>query len=307
MSSEPHRLRILIIGGSGFLSSTIAQVALAQGHQVWAITRGKRRLPEGVIGLIADRHDHAAFARVIAGAAQPWDLVVDCIAFDAGDAQQDMVVFPSLARQLVLVSTDFVYDPAHRRFPQDEESAYYAADGYGGNKRRCELTLIAGNGSRMPWTIVRPCHIYGPGSQLGCLPLHGRDPRLIGRLQAGEPIRLVGGGHFLQQPILARDLAALILSMTGNSRTYGQVFCAAGPEIIESRDYYRGIAAILGVDLRLEEVPVAEHLAAHPDAAPFLCHRIYDLTKLRASGVQVPRTPLDVGLREHVASLLAHQ
>jgi nucleoside-diphosphate-sugar epimerase len=159
----------------------------------------------------------------------------------------------------------------------------------------------------MPWTIVRPCHIYGPGSQFGCLPLHGRDPRLIRRLQAGEPIRLVGGGHFLQQPILARDLAALILSMTGNSRTYGQVFCAAGPEIIESRAYYRGIAAILGVDLRLEEVPVAEHLAAHPDAAPFLCHRIYDLTKLRARGVQVPRTPLDVGLREHVASLLTHQ
>ena len=31
----------------------------------------------------------------------------------------------------------------------------------------------------MQWTILRPCHIYGPGSQLGCLPLHGRDPKLI--------------------------------------------------------------------------------------------------------------------------------
>ncbi len=156
----------------------------------------------------------------------------------------------------------------------------------------------------MAWSIVRPCHIYGPGSQLGCLPLHGRDRQLIARLQAGEALRLVGGGHFLQQPILVRDLAELILSMAGNARTYGQVFCAAGPDVIESREYYRIIAEILHVELRVDEVPVAEHLATHPPDAPFLCHRIYDLGKLRAAGAQLPATPIEVGLREHVESLV---
>src|SRR5690606_28747557 len=105
----------------------------------------------------------------------------------------------------------------------------------------------------LPATILRPCHIYGPGSQLGCLPEHGRDPRLIERLRAGQTLRLVGGGHFLQQPVRAPDLAAMALSAVGNSAAAGQVFNAAGPDVIESRDYYRIIADLLGVPLTIVE------------------------------------------------------
>jgi hypothetical protein len=36
-----------------------------------------------------------------------------------------------------------------------------------------------------------------------------------------------------------------------------------------------------------------------------LCHRFYDLSKLRAARVKVPSTPLVEGLREHVNSLLS--
>ena len=156
----------------------------------------------------------------------------------------------------------------------------------------------------MAWTVVRPCHIYGPGSLLGCLPLHGRDPQLIAKLQAGETLDLVGGGHFLQQPILARDLADLILSAAGNERSYDQIFCAAGLDIVESVDYYRIIAGVLGVELTVNELSVADYLAANPDASNFLCHRIYDLSKLAQSGLQVPSTSFQEGLADHVASLM---
>ncbi len=156
----------------------------------------------------------------------------------------------------------------------------------------------------MKWTVVRPTHIYGPGSQLGCLPAHIRDTQLISRLQAGEAMQLVGGGRFLQQPILARDLADLILSVSGNEKTYGEAFNAAGPDIIESRQYYAIIAAVLGVGVQFEELLVSEYAAAHPNAAPFLCHRFYDLGKLQATGAAVPNTSVEAGLREHVESLL---
>ena len=77
---------------------------------------------------------------------------------------------------------------------------------------------------------------------LGCLPAHGRDPQLIDRLRAEEPLKLVGGGHFLQQPVLADDLADLILSCAGRASTFGRIYHAAGPDVIESRGYYRVIA-----------------------------------------------------------------
>jgi len=295
--------KVLIVGGSGFLSGTLARTAVAQGYSVWTITRGQRPLPEGVVGLFADRHDQAAFETVVIGADIQWDLVVDCIGFEPADLQQDIAVFREQARHLVFVSTDFVYDPARRRLPQGEETDCYVADGYGGNKRLCELELLNGDSGDMAWTILRPTHIYGPGSELGLLPLHSRDPELIDRLRAGEPLQLVGGGHFLQQPILARDLAELILSVRGNPRTFGQVFNAAGSDIIESRDFYGVIANTLGVGLALEEIPVSQYLAAHPEAAPFLCHRIYDLSALRLSGAAIPRTTLEQGLYEHVEAI----
>jgi len=303
---------ILIIGGSGHVSGATARAALAAGHRVWTVTRGKRELVPGVVPLIADRADQAALQAVVAAENRSWDLVVDCICFDLPDIEQDIALFRDRARQFVLISSDFVYDPSRRTFPQSADSAHYVSEGsgslaYGRKKRLCECALVEGDTGGMGWTILRPCHIYGPTSELGCLPLHGRDRNLIEHLRAGKPLQLLGGGHYLQQPILAADLAATIVSVGGNGNAQGRVFNAAGPEIVESWHYYRIIAEILGVELKIEEVPVDAYLAANPGQAPFLCHRIYDLAPLRACGLRVPATPLADGLRQHVAGLLARQ
>lgn len=298
--------KVLIIGGSGFLSGTLARGALGRGCQVWTLTRGQRPIPEGVTSLIADRQDKAGFERAVAGTGTSWDLVVDCIAFQPEDIHQDLVVFGPLGGHLVFISTDFVYHPHYRQYPQGEASDHYLAEGYGGEKRLCELELLNASGV-LPWTILRPSHIYGPGSGLGCLPEHSRDPELIARMKAGQALRLVGGGYFLQHPILARDLADLILDLQGNENTYGRVFNAAGPEVIEARRYYQVVADILGVELKVEEIPVGPHLAENPAACYFLCHRFYDLGALRSAGVGLPAASLEEGLREHVASLLAEQ
>ena len=167
------------------------------------------------------------------------------------------------------------------------------------------MLLASSDCGDMAWTVVRPCHIYGPGSELGCLPHHGRDVELIQKLRAGQPLALVGGGYFLQQPILADDLAALILSAYGNPKAHNAIFQAAGPDIIESRTFYQIIADILGVPLAIDEVSVAATLAEKPQLSDFFCHRIYDLTRLHECGLTVPATPLVNGLQKHVVSKLA--
>ena len=72
-------LNLLILGGSGFVSGTLARTAVAQGHKVTVVTRGKRPLPSNVAAINADRRERAAFAQAIAQSKQSWDLVVDCI------------------------------------------------------------------------------------------------------------------------------------------------------------------------------------------------------------------------------------
>jgi nucleoside-diphosphate-sugar epimerase len=296
---------LLILGGSGFVSGTLARRAVDAGFAVSIVTRGKRPLPHNVTSIVVDRREREAFAQQMAMLNREWDLVVDTIGYEPEDARQDIACFRMRARQLIFISSDFVFDPSRRRFPQPEEGEFLQDGSYGAKKRLCELEFEQADCGSLAWTVVRPCHIYGPGSQLGCLPMHGRDPNLIAKLRSGQPLELVGGGYFLQQPIFAQDLADLILSIYEKSACRNQIYNSVGPEIVESRTYYQIIADILQAQLRITEVPVDSYYAAHPEAASFLCHRIYDMQKLRSSGALVPSTPLAQGLAEQVAGLLA--
>ncbi len=290
---------LLVIGGTGHVSGAVTRAGLAAGMDVTIVTRGQRPVLEGVTAVTADRKDSAAL-RAALPAGVTWDLVVDCIGYEVEDARQDIELFAQRARQFAFISTDFVFEPSRRRFPQPFDNPFYLQDdSYGAKKRRCELEFLHGDTGDMHWTVFRPCHIYGPPSQLGCLPAAARDPELIWKLRTAEPVRLVGGGHFLQQPIHCDDLAELVLSVVGNPLTHGKTYCCAGPDIVCSYEYYEIIAEALGVPVRFEELPVSAALAEHPEWRSFLCHRIYDLTPLRLDGLKVPNTPLREGLREH--------
>lgn len=300
------QLRICLIGGSGFVSGTLARVAHDAGHEVWAVTRGQRPLPPSLHAINADRNDRPAFVQAMEKVSGRFDLVVDCIGYVEDDARQDIVVFKDRCDHFVFISTDFVFDPLRRTFPTPANHSHFESQrDYGRQKRQCELQFMTSDTGDMAWTIVRPCHVYGPGLSLGCLPMHSRDADLITKMQNGNPLRLVGGGHFLQQPILAEDLARTILSCCGNGRAASKIYMTAGPDIVESRQYYRLIADVLEVELIIEEVPVESYAREHPEHVPFLCHRIYDLKPLRDDGLAVPHTPIAEGIRTYVQSLLS--
>ncbi len=267
---------VLIIGGSGFVSGTLARRARAAGHRVWALTRGRRPLPAGVTPLVADRAVDAAFAAVVRGAGVRWDLAVDCVGFNPHDAAQDLRDVAPLAGHLTFISTDFVYDPLVRAPGQGEDAASYNREGYGGEKRAAERVLETSD-SRA-WTILRPCHIYGPGSELGCLPAHSRDPRLLETIAAREPLRLVAGGRLLQQPLFAADLADVVLDLAGRSSAAGRIFNVRGPDTVESRHYYELIGEALGSGGRRRGDPARDLCPREPGQgivsfAPRVQHR----------------------------------
>jgi len=295
-------VKVLLIGGSGFLSGTMARAALRQGHDVWAVTRGQRPVVEGVRKITADRKDRRGFAEAVARENVRWDLVVDCIGYSAEDAAQDVEVFSGRASRLVFISTDFVISPIERPWKIDETYDRFNDTPYGTGKRAAEEVLL--NQRSLSSTVLRPGHIYGPGSLLGCIPLHGRDPQLLDRLRKREALSLVGGGHFLQAPVFAADLWEMALSCFNNPAASGQVYFAPGPDVVESRAFYRIIGEILGVDVTIGEVPISEYLREHPEHQSFCTHRVYCTDKATHDGLKRPTTPLREGLRLHVNSMI---
>jgi len=72
---------------------------------------------------------------------------------------------------------------------------------------------------------------------------------------------------------------------------------------VENRLYYEILGRLLGVEITIRELPLTGYLEAHPEYSGHLCHRIYDLSKLKAAGVRLPDTPLAEGLKLHLESL----
>lgn len=294
-------MRALIIGGSGALSGELAS-RLLEKYEVWALTRGHRQLNAGIHPLVCDRDDREAFERTVTGAGVTWDAVFDCICMNREHAVEDLEVLSKVTGRLIVVSTDSVYDPAHKQIPQGEDGVFIEEDGptsecsYGGNKRRMEHVFIdhmSVPGHALSITIFRPGHIYGPGLKLGCYPECSRSDELTDRMRRGEPLPLVGLGTYIIQPIFVNDLARVMIDCAGNALCFDRIFCIGGPERIENRRYYELLAEALGVSASFEEIPLKGYAEAHPEYAGHLCHRCYDLSALRATGIALPDGTLE--------------
>lgn len=220
--------KALIIGGSGGLSGRLAVMA-SQQYEVWTVTRGKRPLPQGIHHIAADRDNPTAFASAILGADMTWDVVFDCICMNEFHAKQDLEVLSKVTNRLVVISTDSVYDPTHKRKMEHVFLDSFDTD-------TCDMQT----------TIFRPGHIYGPGFLLGCFPEHSREEGLPDRIVRGEILSLVGGGIYLTQPIFVDDLAQAMIDCVSQSKTHNQIFCIGGPEAVENRCYYEIIGKHLG-------------------------------------------------------------
>lgn len=306
---KPARMRVLILGGSGFLSGDLARRAVQAGHQVTIITRGIRPIPEGVEALRADRQQPGDLNNTMLEWSlkqpkplQPFDLVVDFLARSPEHIRQDLALFCGTTQtHLVVLSTDQVYDPKHRAFPQTDEPAIYLEDqSEFAEKRRCEQVLLQ-EGGISRWTVLRPSIVLGTGGRLDFFPEHLRDDEITAQLTHGETLRLAGGGHFLCQPIYVGDLSEIILACPVTPGAAGKILDCPGPETLEIRQVYELAAKTIGIPLSIIETPVAQRLANHPDEAPWLCHRFYPHGPLRLSGLPVPHIYPECALREQLA------
>lgn len=316
-------MKALIIGGSGSLSGFLAQKAMKQ-YEVWAVTRGQRRLPEGICGIVADRNEERAFRDAVFRQQTQWDVVFDCICMNEYHARQDLEVISRVTKRLVVISTDSVYDPRYKEVLQTEDGIFVEETGapetctYAGNKRKMERVFedyFAACGKReresrkergcdhMQVTLFRPGHIYGPGFLTGCFPEQSRQEGLPEQILRGEALRLVAEGIYLTQPIFVGDLADAMLDCVDKPASFQEIFCIGGPDIMENRRYYEIMGELLGTRVVIEEIPLHGYFDSHPEFQGHLCHRAYNLAKLKKAGVKVPAVSFKEGMRAHLESL----
>lgn len=107
--ARSERLKIVIVGGTGFIGPHVVRKLLTLGHEVTLFNRGSTSPtpPEGVTQLKGRRQDLATFREEFARISP--DVVIDMIPFTESDAETLSETFDGIARRCVIISSQDVY------------------------------------------------------------------------------------------------------------------------------------------------------------------------------------------------------
>jgi nucleoside-diphosphate-sugar epimerase len=100
-------MRILLIGGNGFIGRFAVAALKQQGHTLAVFHRGTTDAPSGVDEIRGDRHQLNASAQELKRFAP--DVVIDLVISSGPQAKDLMIIFRGAARRVVMLSSIDVY------------------------------------------------------------------------------------------------------------------------------------------------------------------------------------------------------
>ena len=276
---------ILFLGGTGVISAAAAERAVALGHRLTILNRGRstRPVPEGAETLTADVRDASAVRDALGG--RDFDAVADFITYTPDHAKASLDLFTGRTGQYVFISSASAYQKPPTRLPIREstplKNPFWQ---YSRDKIACEeLFYQAYREQDFPLTVVRPSHTYDRTKIAmvgGWTDLH--------RMRAGLPVRVHGDGPSLWTLTHSMDFAKAFVGLLGLPQAVGESYTITSDEYLPWNQIYRLFARAAGVaDPELVHV-ASETIAAHsPELGPNLLgdrsHSVvFDNTKVKS-------------------------
>ena len=273
-------MRILVTGGTVFVSRFTAEYFAARGHDVTVLNRGSRVQSPGVRHLCRDRHDPALDLH-----DEAFDAVIDVTAYTADDVNALLDAL-SGAPRYILISSSAVY-PEDTLLPFREDAPIGTNSlwgRYGTDKIAAEKVLL----TRHPDAyILRPPYLYGPGNEVY------REAFVFECAEQERTFFLPGKGDMPLQFFHVRDLCRVMEEILLNP-PQEHILNVGNPEAVTIRQWAEMCYAAAGKTPRFVSVD-----ASHPQRSyfPFLDYA-YHLDVTRQQTLLPEVTPLTEGLAE---------
>ena len=281
--------RILVTGGTTFVSRYTAEYFTRLGDEVYVLNRGSRPQSHGVHHICADRH---ALGDVLKGLA--FDAVLDICAYTGTDID---ALLDGLGQfgAYIMISSSAVYpewasQPFTEETPVGPNSIWGA---YGTNKIDAENRLR----SRVPDAyILRPPYIYGPMQNVH------REPFAFECAEQGRAFRLPGDGGMKLQFLHVADLCRMMEALL-REKPSQHIYNVGNAESVTAAQWARLCYEAVGVPF--EAVSVGKE---HFQRAYFPFHDYEYALDVTKQAALLPETaPLLQGLRESWAWFQSHR
>ena len=242
-------MKVLIVGGTGLISTPITTLLLEQGHTITHFNRGNKKedFPD-VQTIVGDRTDFVAFEFLLEH--KTFDCVIDMVCYKPEEAKSAIETFEGNTQHFILCSTVDVYTKPAPHYPVTEDAPRKPRGEftYAYNKAKCEkIFLEAHEQNNFPVTIIRPAYTYREG--YGILHTFGWSTDYLERIRLGKPIITHGDGNSFWVACHAEDVARAFVNTMGNSSTVGKSYHVTGEEWLTWRAYHETVAKALGCDL----------------------------------------------------------
>jgi nucleoside-diphosphate-sugar epimerase len=316
-------MRILLIGGTGFIGSFLAPELQRLGADVAVLTRGSagRPVADGLTRIVGDRR-RLREAEPSIRAFRP-DVVVDLVLASGTQAQNLMSLMRGIATRIVALSSMDVYracgvlhgleDGPLEPVPLTEDSALrtklstyppaqitflqsvfgWLDDDY--DKIPVERAIMGD--PELPGTVLRLPMVYGPGD-----PLHRLWP-LVKRMDDRRPAIIMSAplAAWRSPRGYVENVAIAIARAAMSDAAVGRTYNVGEQTSYSELEWAQRVAAAAGWNGEItivapEQMPV--HLRV---PANFHQHWTVDTTRIRAELGYTERVPVDVAVRQTIA------
>ena len=303
-------MRVLIIGGTGLISSAIVTGLVANGHQVTTLNRGSSPpIDDRVQTILCDRRDRESFIEAIAGQRR-FDVAIDMVAYHPEDAHADVLALGNRVDRMIFCSTVEVYTKPESELPIKIGHPTHPITDYGRAKRECETLLFAAQSAGVfSLTILRPAYTYGEGRPLLYALGDARYPAVIGE---GWPVVVPSDGNAAWVACHRDDVATAFVSSVERQCSAGRVYNVAGSTPMTWNEYHRSVARILGrTDLDLLHLPssyLRDRFAGFADREHIFVHNYwFNCSEAELDLGWKPRISFDDGAERALTWLAHHQ
>lgn len=271
--------KMLVTGGTVFVSRFIAEYYVAKGYEVYVLNRNTRRQSLGVTLIEADRNKLENVLHNL-----HFDVVIDT-AYKEKDIELLLDALESYG-DYILISSSAVY-PEDTKEPFKEEAPlavnrYWGK--YGTDKIEAERALLRRNPKAY---ILRPPYLYGPMNNVY------REAFVFDCALAGRKFYLPGEGEMKLQFFHIHDLCRFIDTLL-KEKPDCHIFNVGNREQISVRDWVRLCYQVAGKEP--EFVPVHENI----EQKNYFCFYNYEyyLDVSKQYAWMKDTKPLVEGLRE---------
>lgn len=250
-------MNILLIGGSGIISSEICNLSLEKGYNVTILNRGRRKklINDKAKLVVADLRKESVETIRNKISDKKYDVIIDFISYNTQQLEKTLQISKDLCKQFIFVSSATVYKIKDNTVYNENCEIGSKLWDYAYKKAECEWYLEKNYKSyNLEYTIIRPYVTYGKTRipyQIAPIEYY----TIVNRILMDKPLPICGLDCKCTVTN-SKEFAVATVDLFLNEKSYNEAFHITSDCVTTWREIGEILGKKLNKDVKFIDIPI---------------------------------------------------